>query len=209
MSWLVRPLARDDLVRLLGAWRLWILASLAGAVLATGAYWLAPPPFRARATVLVDFNLEQARPAETDRQHFYYLERESRKLEEIAWSDTVMLTVANGDSAQVRGLREVKLHLGQPGEGGWHLYADAITPEAAGALASAWAEAFASAAQARISESGGLDSHIEVQVTQAAQVPVARSVPLGSYLLAGATVAWFLAAVFFLFFGPTTTRAPI
>ena len=207
MGWLVRPLVRDDLVRLLSAWRLWILATFAGAVLAAGVYFLAPPPYRARATVLVDFNLEQARPAETDRQHFYYLERETRKLEEIAWSDSVMLAVANGDAAQVRGLREGRLQLGQPGEGGWHFYADGTTAQAAASLASAWAETFAGAAQARIAESGGLDSHIEVQVTQSAQVPVARSVPVGSYLLAGAGSAWFLAAFLFLFFGPTTRRA--
>ncbi len=60
-------------------------------------YLLMPPPYRARATVNVDFNLEQAWPQETDRQQFYYLERETRKLEEIAWSDAVMQSVVGLD----------------------------------------------------------------------------------------------------------------
>ncbi|MFN8385258.1 MAG: hypothetical protein U0V48_00360 [Anaerolineales bacterium] len=38
----------------------------------------------ARATVIVDFNLEEVPLQDTDRQYFYYLERETRKLEEIA-----------------------------------------------------------------------------------------------------------------------------
>src|SRR5919106_5472300 len=90
MNWLFSPPAIDDIIRLLKAWRFWSVGALIGALLASGLYYIAPPPYRAHSTVLVDFNLEQAWPEETDRQQFYYLERETRKLEEIASSDMVM-----------------------------------------------------------------------------------------------------------------------
>jgi hypothetical protein len=110
----------EDLADLLRAWRLWILAAASGALLAALVYWISPPPYRARATVMVDFNLEQAWPNETDRQQFYYLERETRKLEEIAWADSVLSEVARADGlASVSSLRDELLRLGQPG-GRWH-----------------------------------------------------------------------------------------
>ena len=87
----------DDLIRLLKAWRFWVLGALVGALLGAAIFYLAPPPYRARATVNVDFNLEEAWPEETDRQQFYYLERETRKLEEIAWSDDVIQVVADAN----------------------------------------------------------------------------------------------------------------
>src|SRR3990172_6142052 len=97
MTWLFSPPSLDDLTRLLRAWRFWMLGALVGALLAAAIYFIAPPPYRARATVNVDFNLEQAWPQETDRRQFYYLEREARKLEEVAWSDAVMQSVADAD----------------------------------------------------------------------------------------------------------------
>jgi len=201
MNLLFAPPSLDDLIRLLKAWRFWVLGALIGALLGAAIYIIAPPPYRARATVLVDFNLEQAWPQETDRQQFYYLEREARKLEEIAWSDAVMTTVAEMDgSAAVSELREVKLQLSQPTEGGWHFYADDAAPARAQALASAWAQAFTEGAQEKIASAAGLNSFIEVTVTQAADLPVARSLPISVYLLAGALTAWFLSAFIFLFF---------
>ena len=74
--------------------------------------------YRACATVNVDFNLEQAWPQETDRQQFYYLERETRKLEEIALSDDVMQSLASSSSVSVEELRNGKLTLGQLTWGG-------------------------------------------------------------------------------------------
>ena len=62
---------------------------------------------RARATVNVDFNLEEAWPEEIDRQQFYYLERETRKLEEIAWSDDVLQVVTDANGLDVAVLRFV------------------------------------------------------------------------------------------------------
>ena len=132
MHWLFSPPSIDDLIRLLKAWRFWSVGALIGALLGAGLYYIAPPPYRAHATVLVDFNLEQAWPQETDRQQFYYLERETRKLEEIARSDMVigMVSEATGDIT-TQELRSGKLSLSQPAEGGWNFYADDADPERA------------------------------------------------------------------------------
>jgi len=68
------------------------------------------------------------------------LERETRKLEEIAVSDTVLNAVtAQISGTTVQQLRDQKLQLSQPGNGGWHFFADDRDPQRAGALASAWA----------------------------------------------------------------------
>ena len=65
----------------------------------------------------MDFNLEEAWPEESDRQQFYYLERETRKLEEIAWSDAVMKSVAESSGVSISELRREYLSLSQPAEG--------------------------------------------------------------------------------------------
>jgi capsular polysaccharide biosynthesis protein len=195
------PPSLDDLIRLLKAWRFWILAALLGGLVAAAIYFIAPPPYRARAVVNVDFNLEEAWPQETDRQQFYYLERETRKLEEIAWSDAILQKVAEADGkVTVRELRDGKLQLSQPAEAGWHFYADDRDAQRAESLASTWAQSFADAAQANINAQSGLNSFIRIEVTQAADLPRHRSVPLSAYLLAGIVAAWFLGAFFFLFF---------
>ena len=113
------PPSSDDLIRLLKAWRFWLLGAVAGALISAAVYYIAPPLFRARATVNVDFHLEQAWPQETDREQFYYLERETRKLEEIAMSDVVLNEVVSQVSGvTAQGLREGRLQLSQPGNGG-------------------------------------------------------------------------------------------
>jgi uncharacterized protein involved in exopolysaccharide biosynthesis len=62
MNLLFAAPSMDDFIRLLKAWRFWLLSALIGGVLGAAVYFVAPPPFRARATVNVDFNLEQAWP---------------------------------------------------------------------------------------------------------------------------------------------------
>jgi hypothetical protein len=206
MNLLFSPPSLDDLIRLLKAWRFWVLAAFLGSLLGAAIYGIAPPPYQARATVLVDFNLEEAWPLETDRQQFYYLEREARKLEEIAWSDAVLEKVAGGRLA-ISMLRDGKLQLSQPAEGGWHFYADDSDARHAQTLASAWAQAFTETARENIEGSQGLNSFIEVTLTQSADLPVARSLPLGAYLLAGVLGAWFLSAFCILFFDFGRSRA--
>jgi capsular polysaccharide biosynthesis protein len=195
------PPSLSDLTRLLRAWRFWLLAALLGGILGAASYYVVPPPYRARAVVNVDFNLEEAWPQDTDRQQFYYLERETRKLEEIAWSDAVLQSVADADGkVTVRELREDKLQLSQPAEAGWHFYADDKSATRAETLASAWAQSFADAAQANVSAQTGLNSFIKIEVTQSADLPKQRSAPLSAYLLAGTVAAWFLGAFIVLFF---------
>lgn len=152
MNFLLKPPSQDDFSRLLGAWRLWILAVLIGALFGGSLYAVFPPPYRAEATVVIDFNLEEAWPENTDRDMFYYLERETRKLMELAWSDAVLEeVVARVDGVTVGELRNEKLFLSQPREAGWHLWADDKDPERAQQLASAWAIAFAERVQEAVS----------------------------------------------------------
>jgi hypothetical protein len=199
---LFAPPSLDDLIRLLKAWRFWLFGALLGALLGAAVYGIMPPPYRARATVNVDFNLEQAWPEETDREQFFYLERETRKLREIAWSDAVMQSVASADgNVTVAELRNEKLQLSQPGEAGWHFYADDKDAARAQLLASHWAEAFAEGAFTNIAQADGLNALIEIDVTQSADLPVERSLPLSAYLLAGTFGFWFVSALAVLFFG--------
>ncbi len=197
MRFFLSPPSLDDLIRLLRAWRFWLAGAIVGALIGAASYAVAPPPYRARATVNVDFNLEQALPAESDRQHFYYLEREARKLAEIAWSDEVLARL----DYPVDELRGGKLQLSQPAEAGWHFYANDRDPQAAERLASAWANAFVETARAGI-EAGDLNEFIQLQVTQSANLPKTRSIPLAAFLLAGASGFLFLAVLAVLFVKP-------
>ena len=201
MHWLFSPPSMDDLIRLLKAWRFWSLGALIGALLGAGLYYVAPPPYRAHAIVLVDFNLEQAWPEETDRQQFYYLERETRKLEDIAWSDMVMGMVieAVGDIT-TEELHNGTLLLSQPAEGGWNFYADHQDPERAAELASAWSQVFVEQVRLRTGLLEGPDEYIEATRTQTAQIPRDRSLSLSTYLFVGAMVFLAIGSFFVLFF---------
>lgn len=202
MNWLFSPPSLDDLIRLLKAWRFWVLGALAGAILGMVLFYVAPAPYRARATVNVDFNLEEAWPDETDRQQFYYLERETRKLVEIAWSDEVMRAVADASGLDVSQLRGDVLALSQPAEGGWHFYADHQDPKQAKSLAATWAKAFAEQAQSAMAAQVGLNSFVRVNPVQVEDLPVYRRVASGAYLLAGSVGLLVLIALLVLFVKP-------
>lgn len=153
----------DDLIQLLQAWRFWVLSGLVGALLGGLAYVVFPPDFRARSTVLVDFNMEQAWPVDSDRELFYYLEREARKLEEVAVSDGVLAAVADEVGGfTVNDLRSGVLELSEPADGGWHFYASDPSPARAERLASVWAETFVT--QVR----GGIETAIALDATRKA-----------------------------------------
>lgn len=201
MHWLFSSPSIDDLIRLLKAWRFWSVGALIGALLGAGAYYIAPPPYRAHAIVLVDFNLEQAWPEETDRQQFYYLERETRKLKEIAWSDMVMgLVVETVGDITTEELRSGTLSLSQPAEGGWNFYADDKDPERAAALASAWSQVFVEQVRLRTMMLEGPNEFIEATRTQTAQTPRGRSLSLSTYLFTGAIIFLAVSSFFVLFF---------
>jgi len=202
MKIIFSPPTLDDLVRLFKAWRFWVLGALAGALLGAAIFYIAPPPYRARATVNVDFNIEEAWPEDVDRQQFYYLERETRKLREIAWSDDVMRVVVEANGADISALRDDVLSLSQPAEAGWHFYADDRDPARAEALASSWALAFTEQARSEMAEQVGLNSFIRVDAAQVEDLPVSRSVSQGTYLLSGALGFLALSALLVLFFKP-------
>jgi capsular polysaccharide biosynthesis protein len=184
MNFLFTAPSIEDLIRVLRAWRFWVLGALVGALIGAALYYIFPPSYRAKATVNVDFNLEQAWPQDTDRQQFYYLERESRKLEEIAWSDDVMNELSSEFGISVEDLRANSLHLSQPAEAGWHFYADDGDPQVANSLASKWTESFVQKVQAEIND-GGINEFVRLEATQSANLPVERSVALSAYLFAG------------------------
>lgn len=202
MNFIFSSPSLDDLIRLLRAWRFWVLGALIGAVIGASVYYIAPPPYRARATVNVDFNLEEAFPTDNDRQYFYYLERETRKMIEIAWSDEVLSELLIFSAEELRfsvsQLRDEKLNLAQPMEAGWHFYADDKNPEVAETLASLWANEFVEKVQAEI-EAGNINEFVRLEVTQSDDLPMERSIPLSSFLLAGSSV-FLLLSVFFLLY---------
>lgn len=202
MHWFFSPPSMDDLIRLLKAWRFWSVGALIGALIGGAIYYVAPPPYRAHATVLVDFNLEQAWPQDTDRQQFYYLERETRKLKEIAWSDAVMESIASSvNDVTTRELRSGKLSLSQPAEGGWHFYVDDKDPERAATIASRWAQIFVEQVSLQVGSAEGLNAFIQATQTQAAaQPPRDRSVSISTYLFVGGVVFLASASFFVLFF---------
>lgn len=201
MNYIFIPPSLDDLIHLLKAWRFWVIGALIGAVIGAAIYFIVPPAFRARATINVDFNLEQAWPQDTDRQQFYYLERESRKLEELAWSDDVMNQLSTEFAVPVEDLRGGLLQLSQPAEAGWHFYADNSDAKTASAIASAWANTFFIKAQADI-DAKIINEFVKIEVTQSANLPVDRRVTLSSYLLAGSTGFLTLAVFVVLFIKP-------
>lgn len=198
MKLLLTSPSLDDLIRLLKAWRFWMFGAILGAMIGAAIYYAAPPPFRAQATVNVDFNLEKAWPQETDRQQFYYLERESRKLEEIAWSDDVMGQLSSKFDISVEDLRGVKLQLSQPAEAGWHFYADDNDSQIAASLASTWADAFVAKAQADI-KAGNINEFVKLEATQSKNLSKERRTPLSGYLLAG-SIGFLTLAVFAVLF---------
>jgi capsular polysaccharide biosynthesis protein len=206
MTSLFSPPSLDDLIHLLKAWKFWVLGAIVGALIGAAFYYIVPPTYRARATVNVDFNLEQAWPQDTDRQQFYYLERETRKLEEIAWSDDVMKALSSDSQIPVQILRAGKLQLSQPAEAGWHFYAEDKNRKRAQDLAGAWAKLFAQKVQENVANSQGLNSYIRVDATQTDNLPVDRSVHLSIYLISGAVLFLALSAIGVLFLTSSPLR---
>ena len=104
-----------------------------------------------------------------DREQFYYLERETRKLVEIALSDKTLETVTHDvPGVTLQQLRAGAASLSQPGNGGWHFFGIDPDPQRASMIASSWARAFSEEVrqQVRQGEPGGLEKYITADVTQ-------------------------------------------
>jgi hypothetical protein len=141
----------------LSAWRLLLVAALIGGLIGAAIYQLWVPPFRAMSKVVVDQNLEQALPEAPDREVFYFLERETQKLEELAWSDTVLEQVTiQVEGIKLSGLRGGLLQLSQPGDGGWRFYGVNSSPEKAKQLAKSWANIFTEEVQKAVNSANEL-----------------------------------------------------
>lgn len=201
MNFLLTSPSVEDLIRLLRAWRVWVLGALLGMLIGAALYAIFPPPYRAKATVNVDFNLEQAWPDDTDRQQFFYLDRESRKLEELAWSDEIISQVASDYALAAEDLRGGILQLSQPSDAGWHFYADHTDPQTAEGLASAWAQAFTLKVQSEV-EAGNVNEFVKLEVTQSANLPKQKSISLAEYMLASALGLLTLVVFVLLFIQP-------
>jgi len=143
----------------LAAWKLWLLAVVLGALFATAVYYIVPPKFRASAAVTVDHSLEEAWPDTPDKEIFYYLQRETEKLESVAWADATLEQVAvKVPGMTLETLRRGVLSLSQPQDGEWHFWADSADSAQAQTLAAAWAEAFVSEVQKGMEVANELDA---------------------------------------------------
>ncbi len=237
MKNLFAPPSLQDLLRLLRAWRFWLAGALMGAMLGAGAYTLFPPEYRATATIVIDFNAEEAWDVESDKELFYFLERETRKLEELAWAETTLQQVAQETGYSLPQL-QTKLQLSQPEDGGWHFNAQDPNPQIASQLASAWARTFASQTRAGIqtaiqlraalrqleenpadpnlpakieqfqAQSLGITPEMQISEAQPSALPTQRKTPLEAYLLGGAFFFLSLSALLVLFAPPPTRHAP-
>ena len=227
----------DDFIHLLRAWRFWVLGALLGALLGAGLYLVRPPDYRARATVVVSFNMEKSWPNKPDNELFYYLERETRKVEAVAWADATLQQVADQTGLTVSALRSGKLDLSQPQDGGWHFYASDASANLARKLAASWAQAFTAQVQLGIQNAVSLDAarkalesspddpqyravvnqletsslaitpELQVSLSQGKDLPTGRTSGIGTYLLAGAGLSMALAALLVLFFAHTEQKA--
>jgi hypothetical protein len=227
MAWLLSPPSIDEFLRLLRAWKFWIVFTALGAFLGAAIYFLFPPDYRASAVAVVDFNVEEAWSEETDRKIFYYLDREARKVEEVAWADETLEPVAaQFPDLTVASLRQQQLHLSQPEDGAWHFYADDPDPVRARQMVGLWTESFEKRVQLgaanalalqNMRKTGknlspdetlvleqatlGISPYVEVYASQSNALLVVRKTALGEYAFFGATGMLFLTTLGILFFG--------
>ncbi len=117
-------------------------------------------------------------------------------------SDTVLEAVtAEVQGVTLQQLRSGTLELSQPGNGGWHFYAQDRVSKRAAALASAWARAFANEVQKEVSSasSSGLEAFITASPSQTDDLAAHRVLGVSIYMLTGAAVLLTIGAIGILF----------
>jgi hypothetical protein len=163
MNRLIEPLLFADspghLVRVLQSWRVWLVGALVGALLGWGVYAVFLPPYRAQATVVVDYNVEDLWISKLNTQYAFFYQRETRKLEAIAYSDeTLGMIVEEVDDVSIEALRDGKLLLSYPYGGVWHFWAEDDDPDKAELLAKVWAETFLKSVRERVTLTPEIDA---------------------------------------------------
>ena len=135
------PVSGPPWLAMLSEWRLWLLGAFAGMLAAALFFSVAPPKYRAQATVVVDQNVEEAWTYFPDRQLFQFVRRETARLVELAWSDGVLDALESTEFTH-KELRDRVLQLSQPSDGAWHFYAKHADAQIAADLANEWAQFF-------------------------------------------------------------------
>ena len=173
----------------------------AGLFLATTLYYLLPPIYSAQATVVMDMNVEENWSGLPDNEIFYFLDRETRKLVELAWSDSVLARVESETGVSVSTLRSETLQLSQPKDGGWHFYAKSSSRAQAEIIASSWAVSFTEQISSTSASDNpfGILENIKVTPTQTQNLPVKRQGELLWFALAGALSGWLIGLLLVLF----------
>ncbi len=199
-------------------WKVWLALMLLGALFGAVLSLLAPLAYTSVATVVVDLNAEETWKGSPDNEIFYYLERESRKLEELAWSDLIIQQVSSASGISTDQLRNGILELSHPKDGGWHFYATFRDPQKTQQIAEAWATTFTQAAlegatnaeklaairialaknpadsallqslETSEKASHGIQAGIEVSLSQAGEVPAAPNRATSWSILGGSLI---------------------
>ncbi len=147
---------RNALAFMLEQWLALIGIFLAGALLGYLVAMVLPRPYQAIAEVVVDHNVRRVLPTGSASQVAAYLNRETMRLEAIAYSDEVwqqvvrgMMGVGAADAMEVETLIQYA-SLPHPQDGVWSFRVVMRDPEAAATLANLWAEAFVSKVQREV-----------------------------------------------------------
>lgn len=135
--------------RLIRRWHLGVASGLLCAVIAAVIIILLPKSYAARAVVMVDQQVELAVPPGSSLDDVLYVSRETVRLEELSYADSLWEEVAETIDSSQFGVElnitgDLRSFVSVPHfqDGAWHFMAEHSNPNFAAALANAWAEAF-------------------------------------------------------------------
>jgi capsular polysaccharide biosynthesis protein len=166
---------------LIQRWYLLVGVGLVGAVAASLIVFVAPKKYRAQAVVMVDQQVELAVPPSSPVDDVLYVSRETVRLEELSYSDSLWEAVyALVDTpefeAEIAATGDLRESVRAPHyqDGAWYFTAEHTDPAFAAALANAWAESFTATLQGWVEtaqEEHSLQAQIdELAILQAANI---------------------------------------